>query len=242
MGPLTLKKGVKLYHLQHQAISNELLLQNIELYCQPACELAPIPFLQKTTANPVVGSRRKSAREDWEQQPSFGSSSLVPVSSSLFCFEGEPEKPIMPNPLPTAFYCCSPKTLELLGRCFPQSVQSVKSPFSFPSPWLLLPRGDPWRGLPQPARQSRLSTHNICFSHLSQFVCACFKILFFLLFQLFSPLVATSVLSSCYLFRHGWAGSIPICWQQPPAFPSFVCMDIPCILVDLMLLKYHWSM
>lgn len=134
MGLLTLKKGIKGYHLQRRAKSNEPLLQNIELYSQPVCELGLILFLQKTTANPVVGIRRKSAREDWERWWSFGSSNLVPVSSSSFCFEANPKKSIVPNPFPVAFCCYSPKAAEPLGRCLPQPVWSTNSPFSFPSP------------------------------------------------------------------------------------------------------------
>lgn len=84
------------------AQSDALLLQNTELYSQPVRELVALPFLQKTTANPV-GSRRKSAQEGWEQQRPFGSSGPVLVSSLTFCFEGKPKKSLVPNPFPGSF-------------------------------------------------------------------------------------------------------------------------------------------
>lgn len=104
-----------------------------------------------------------------------------------------------------------------------QPVPVSRSPFCFeekpkpllcqtPSRWLFIATTQRL----QSCQEGVSPRPDTCFSQLSQFVCDHFKNLSFLVFQLFSLWVATSVLSSCCLFST--AVPIPICWQQPSGF------------------------
>lgn len=164
--------------------------------------------------------RRKSAQEGWEQQHCAG----FPPEFLLW---RETKNISGAKPLPHGLVLLQPRGCRAARMLFPPACGKHKLSFLFPiSRCCCFPQGPPSRALWQPGRQSLLSRPSTCFSHLTQLVRASFRTFFFVVFQLLSLLVATPVLSSCYLLRHSCAGSIPICWQQRPAFPSFVCLDI----------------
>lgn len=86
----------------------------------------PVP-----TVNPVVRSGGESVgRTDCKL--SFGHCSLLPFSSSPFCFRGKPKKFIVSILLRMAFHCYSPKATELLRRYppFPPSPTAAPHPGS----------------------------------------------------------------------------------------------------------------
>lgn len=114
------------------------------------------------------------------------------------------------KPLPHSFCCHSPEAAELLEWCFSQPVGSTNSVFllsishlcSFPRVW-----GETCEVT------STLHTQHLLLSLQPAPLCLLFGLGFCFVFQLFSLLVAKSVLAS--------SPSLPLCaWTQPASFWS----------------------